>query len=55
MVEQSKDQPVLDMVFSTGLIEVLLATRLVVALEKAISELGAVIGEAFGDPEEGAT
>lgn len=47
------NQPVLDVVFSTGLIEVVLTAGLVAALEKSIGELGAVIGEEFGDLEGG--
>ncbi len=45
------DQPVLDVVFSTRLIEVVLTTGLVVALEKSVGELGAVVGEEFRDLE----
>ena len=47
------DQSVFDMVFGTGLIEGVLTTGLVVTLEEAIGELGAVVGEEFGDGKGG--
>ena len=47
------DQSVFDMVFGTGLIEGVLTTGLVVTLEEAIGELGAVVGQEFGEGEGG--
>lgn len=47
------DQSVLDVVFSTRLIEVVLTAGLVVAFEKAIGELRTVVAQEFDDGKGG--